>query len=219
MKSDEILKIFKSKKIVIPLYLYKFIDKLNIDAELFIILMYFYNEGEKFPFNPERINNDLGLDTIKLMEYITKLTEKKLISLDVIKNDKGVMEEYINLKSFYEKLMLILMDESNKSNETTNIFEKIEREFGRTLSPIEYELVKAWINANTPLDLIEEALKEASLNGVSNLRYMDKIIYEWTKKGIKTKKDVEKNRLDHKKSKQKEKVEVFEYDWLDDDED
>lgn len=219
MKSEEILKILKSKNIVIPLYLYRLLDKFNTSLEEFIILMYFYNKQEKIPFNPEEIINDLGIDNIKLMEYISSLTEKGLITLDVIKNDKGVMEEYINLDLFYEKLMLILMDENNKIDAPSNIFEKMEKEFGRTLSPIEYELVKAWLENNTKEEIIEEALKEASLNGVSNLRYMDKIIYEWTKKGIKTKEDVEKNRLEHKKSKKNEKVEVFDYNWLDDEDD
>ena len=217
MKSEEVLKILKSKSIVIPLYLYRLIDKFNVDLYSFVVLMYFYNEGVNTPFNPEKIVEDLGIDNIKLMEHISILTDKKLISLDVVKNDKGVMEEYINLSLFYEKLMLILMDENNKINSGGNIFERIEKEFGRTLSPIEYELVKAWIENNTSEELIDEALKEASLNGVSNLRYMDKIIYEWTKKGFKTKEDVEKNRLEFKKNKSKEKVEVFEYNWLDDD--
>ena len=219
MKSEEVLKIFKSKNIVIPLYLYRLMDKFNIDLDSFIILMYFYNEGINTSFNPEKIVEDLGLDTIKLMEHISKLTDKKLINLNVVKNDKGVMEEYINLDLFYEKLMFILMDENNKINTGGNIFERIEKEFGRTLSPIEYELVKAWLENNTSEELIDEALKEASLNGVSNLRYMDKIIYEWSKKGFKNREDVEKNRLEFKKNKNKEKVEVFDYNWLDDDDD
>ena len=219
MKSEELLKIFKSKNIVIPLYLYKLIDKFDIDLDSFVVLMYFYNEGLNILFNPEQITEELGLDSIKLMEHVSKLIDKKLISLNVIKNDKGVMEEYINLELFYQRLMFILMDENNRITIDGNIFEKIEREFARPLSPMEYELVKAWLENNTSEEIIEEALKEASLNGVSNLRYMDKIIYAWSKKGFKTKEDVEKNRLEFKNNKSKEKVEVFEYNWLDDDDD
>ena len=36
---------------------------------------------------------------------------------------------------------------------------------------------------------ITSALKEAVINGASNLRYIDKIIYEWTKKGVKPKEE------------------------------
>lgn len=218
MKSDKLISLFKEKNIVIPLYLYKLLGKFNIDLDCFMVLMYFYNEGDKFSFNPEKIIGDLGVDVNKLMEYITKLTESKLITLEVTKNDKGVLEEYINLELFYEKLMLILMDENNAPSLSMNIFEKIEREFGRTLSPIEYELVKAWLENNINIELIEEALKEATLNGVSNLRYMDKIIYEWGKKGFKNKDDVERHRVEYKNNSPKEKIEVFEYNWLDDDE-
>ena len=216
MKSDKLINILKEKNLVIPLYLYKSLDKFNIDIESFIILMYFYNSGTNVLFNPETISNDLGIDLLKLMEYITKLTDSKLLTLEVKKNDKGVMEEYINLDMFYEKLMLILMDENNNNEDNGNIFEKIEREFARPLSPIEYELVKAWLENNISQEIIEEALKETTLNGVSNLRYMDKIIYEWGKKGFKTKEDIENNRIAHKKAQEKEKVEVFEYNWLDD---
>lgn len=219
MKSDKLVNLLKEKNIVIPLYLYKSMDKFNIDLDCFIVLMYFYNSGSKILFNPEEITNDLGIDVIKLMEHITKLTEAKLITLEVVKNDKGVLEDYISLDLFYEKLMLILMDENNSYSNDINIFEKIEREFGRPLSPIEYELVKAWLESNINTELIEEALKEATLNGVSNLRYMDKIIYEWGKKGFKNREDVEKNRMEYKNNTPKEKVEVFEYNWLDDDND
>jgi len=47
--------------------------------------------------------------------------------------------------------------------------------------------------------LIKEALKEAVLNGVNNLKYIDKILYEWCKKGYKKAQDV------HKKTKKQEK--------------
>ena len=52
---------------------------------------------------------------------------------------------------------------------------------------------------------------------MSNLRYIDKILFEWNKKGIKTKEDVENDRKKFNRKKS-EKVEVFEYDWLNDNE-
>lgn len=110
------------------------------------------------------------------------------------------------------------MEEINHSEEVdTSIFAVIEQEFARTLSPIEYEIVKAWLDSGISNELIKEALKEATFNGVSNLRYIDKILYEWGKKGIKTPNDVDKNREEHKQKKN-DKLEVFEYNWLEDDE-
>ena len=65
--------------------------------------------------------------------------------------------------------------------------------------------------------VIIEAVKEAVLNGVSSIRYIDKILYEWSKLGIKTSEDV-RHFLNNKNKeiKEKEPVEVFDYDWFDD---
>ena len=95
----------------------------------------------------------------------------------------------------------------------TEIYSVIETELGRTLSPIEYETIGGWINANISEELIKEALKEAVLNGVGNLKYIDKILYEWTKKGYKKAGDVRR-----KKRVKEEDVELFDYDWLDENE-
>jgi len=218
MKNKKMLDILKTKNIVIPLYLYKCYSKLNIGLDEFIFLMYLYNQGESVLFNPNIISNDLGIDIKKVMLLINNLTDAKLINLEVVKNEKNITEEYISLSFFYEKINLLILDEINNDDEIDeSIFSTIEREFGRTLSPIEYEIVKAWLDSGISIDLIKEALKEATFNGVSNLRYIDKILYEWGKKGIKTPSDVDKNRVEHQEKKN-EKLEVFEYNWLEDDE-
>jgi DNA replication protein len=109
------------------------------------------------------------------------------------------------------------MDEVNNdtsSDDVESIFNIIEREFARTLSPMETEIIKAWLNSSYNTDLIKEAIKEATFNGVSNLRYIDKIIYEWNKKGYKTVEDVINNKFKKEKEDNKDKY-FFEYNWLD----
>ena len=98
----------------------------------------------------------------------------------------------------------------------TSIFSTIEKEFGRTLNSSEIEFIKAWASTFDN-GVIIEAVKEAVLNGVSSIRYIDKILYEWDKKGIKTS-EVVRHFLNNKNKeiKEKEPVEVFDYDWFDD---
>ena len=64
-----------------------------------------------------------------------------------------------------------------------------------------------------------EALKEAIYNGVSSLKYIETILYNWRKKGYKTKAEVRdaKNKYYESKKEQKEEKEIFYYDWLNDD--
>ncbi len=92
-----------------------------------------------------------------------------------------------------------------------------EKEFGRTISSMEYEIIHAWLEKGFSEELILGALKEAVYNGVNNLRYIDKILYEWQKKGYKTMKDVEKNNFKRNNEKTEMK-ELFDYNWLDDNE-
>ena len=218
MTNKAMLEIIKSSNIVIPLYLYRIYPKLNIGLDEFVFLMYLSNLGEKMVFDPNKFSKDLGLTTKEVMLLISSLSDSKLINVEVSKNDKNIMEENISLEFFHQKINLMLIDEVNNEEDIdSDIFSTIEKEFGRTLSPMEYEIVKAWVDSGYSFEIIKEAVKEATFNGVSNLRYIDKILYEWNKKGIKTVNDVDKNRTKHKEEK-KEKLEVFEYNWLEDDE-
>ncbi|MBE6150693.1 MAG: DnaD domain protein [Firmicutes bacterium] len=216
MKNKMLVDIVKSKNVVIPLYLYKLKDKLDISMDEFMLMMYLYNEGELVLFDLNRISNELGLKINDLMNMIGILNGKGLIELKVITNDKNVMEEYISLENFYNKISLLLMDSKEEQEEdNSNVFSMIEQEFGKTLSPIEYEIIKAWLESNKSVELIGCALKESVMNGVRNLRYMDKILYEWEKKGIRTKADVESHMNNRRKKEESKKVDVFDYDWLD----
>ena len=223
MNKEQVISLLRSNSVNIPYYLIKAKKELNLDDNELIFLSYLVGKGSKFMFDPELISNDLNLSKEEILTNISSLQDKKFITIESIKNDKGIIEEYINLDSYFSKLSTSLVDK-NKDNNKSSIYELIEKEFGRTLSPIEYEIIKAWLDSGTNEDLIKEALKEATYNGVSNLRYIDKIIYEWGKKGIKTKEDVEKNKEAWKKEKEEEKKdkgknkEIFEFDWLDEDE-
>ncbi len=221
MKSNQLKDILKSGQLVIPFFFLKNYKKFELTMEEFVFLMYFYHLGERFLLNPEQYCNDLGLDIAGVMNYISVLTDKGFIQVDVIKNDKGVIEEYVILEPFFQKMELIVMDEATQEKSDSNVFELIEKEFGRTISPMEYEIIKAWLDNNINEAVITEAVREATFNGVSNLRYIDKILFEWGKKGITTVKDVEKMR---KKREQKEEKEIdidmdlVDWNWFDEDE-
>ena len=223
MKSSKLIEIFKNGNIVLPLYLLKNYKKLKLELNECVFLMYLYDLGNNALFNPNRFCEDLNLELMEVMNLVSELTDKGFIKVEVIKNEKGIMEELIILDGFFDKLSLIALEDVNKEDkvdvENSTIFELIEKEFGRTLSSMEYEIIKAWLEQGFSEELIKEVLKEAVFSGVSNLRYMDTILYEWNKNGITSAADVEKNRK--KKNVQKEKeadidLEIVEWSWFDD---
>ena len=97
MEMSNIIEIFKSGNIVIPLYLFKKIKDFKLKTDEFIFLMYLYNLGDKFVFDPSRFATDLNISNKKVMAYIEALTDKHFIRVEVLKNDKGLREEVILL--------------------------------------------------------------------------------------------------------------------------
>lgn len=225
MKYGKISDIIKSENITIPLYIYKEYPNLNINLETFLFLMYLYSKGNKIPFDIHKLSEEFFCDVKKILEYIDTLQKNKLIEIKVLKNDKNIMEEFIYLDFFYEKILLKVVgdsvEESKKEDEEDNVFSILEREIGKQLSPMEIEIVKAWKESNYSDEMIKEAIKESVINNATSLRYIDKILYEWAKRGITTKEKIEENRKNFRqREKEKPKnIKPFDYDWLDDDDD
>ena len=220
MNNSNLISYFKDGNIVIPIYLLKNFKKFKISIDEFIFLMYLNGLGNNFLFDPSKFSNDLNLDLSKIMEYVDTLTNKGFLLLDVLKNEKGYTEEVVILDNFYQKISLLMINDVSENVEiNSSVFEMIEREFGRTLGPIEIEIIKAWLSNNMSEDIIKEAVKEAVFNGVSNLRYIDKILYEWGKAGLKTVKDVEnmRNKRNNKNEKDDDiDMDIVDWNWFDD---
>ncbi|MBR2588058.1 MAG: DnaD domain protein [Bacilli bacterium] len=200
--TSKIIELIKNGSITIPKLLITKYKLLKITEKELILIIYLMNNNE---FDPERISEDLNIEIPETLKMIDDLGKKDILKIET--TNGNICEEYINLDELYNKLALTIINEEEKP--VTNLFDKFEREFGRTLSPMEYEIIGAWLDNNYTEEIIEEALKEAIYNGVTSLKYIDKILSEWNKKGIKTKDDIKT-----KNTKKENKKEVFEYDWL-----
>lgn len=211
--NNKVIDILKEKPLVIPKILFKKYKKLNISEEELVILIYIINLGNNIVYNPTIFVEDLNLDKYKVMEIITSLTEKNIIDIKVEKNEKNLSEEYIYLDSLYNKLFNLIIDDKKEeiTTEDTNLYLLFETELGRTISPIECEIIREWQN-NYQEELIKEALKEAIYNNVRNLKYIDRILYTWKTKGITSKEEI----INDKKNYRKQVISsnVFDYNWL-----
>ena len=192
---NDIKKEFLKIDFIINTNIVKTISNLDITIKEFMLLLYFININNSLDLKD--IKDKIGLNDEDILNTYSSLLTKKLISVSLVKTN-GLSSEVINLDMFYDKLIM-----NTKTEEvSTDIYSKFESEFGRVLSPIEYETINRWLSSGVKEDLILSALKEAVVSGACNLRYIDKIIYSWTKKG---------------KSEEKEDYqELFDYDWLGD---
>lgn len=204
--------IFECKKYVTNSIFIKKALALKLSLEEFLMLTYFDNDYNSF-LNIEDVSKNLGLSLDEAYKIFNNLISRKLIIIESTKDLEGRMIERVSLDNFYDMIVEEKVEEK-KENKKIDIYSHFESEFGRTITSIEYEIINAWIEKGYTEELILGALKEAVYNNVKNLRYIDKILYEWGKKGFKNMSDVSRH-LENKEERP-EKKELFDYNWLDD---
>lgn len=163
----------------------------------------------------KQIAKQMGLAEKQIFSLFHQLIAKKLMTI-TSETVGGKQVDGYDFAPLYVKLNELVTEQKpslEQTPDTTNsqnnsvarltrqsLFESLEKEFGRTLSPIEMETVSQWLDLDhySP-DLITLALKEAVLNQVYNLKYMDRILINWEKKNLKTAAQVEsaKNQNPH----------------------
>lgn len=197
-----------NNNLILPSYIIKYYKKLDLKDMELILLLYLINQKDDILFDISKISKDLYTDNNTILELINNLNEKNYISIDMKKNN-GVIEEHISTDLFFNKINSLLLEEPKNEVDST-IYDDFESEFGRALSPTEYETISSWIERGIDEDLIKEALKEAILSGARNIKYIDSILLNWTKNGYKKKEDINKNKKDNDND---EEI-IYDYDWV-----
>ena len=196
---SDLRKVFETKDFVINSNIVKSISALDITLDEFLLILYFINISPYL--NTEDVKDKLGFSEEKIFNTFSSLLNKKYIEMDV-SNKNGEVIEKIKLDALYDRLAFNTTNESK-----SDIYSFFEKELARTLSSFEYELINKWLENGNSEETIKKALKEAIHNNVRSFKYIDKILYDWSKNGV-------KNRVKEEKSLE----EMFEYDWLDDNE-
>lgn len=208
---EKVISILKDKPVIIPRILLNNYKKLNISDSELIVIMVLLSFGDKITYNPEEFAKEINGDKHQVMNVINNLIHKNIISLEIERVNKKA-NEYLSLDLLYDKLFNLIIDKKEEKEIDVSIFDTFEKELGRTLSPMEYGQIQEWITSGNSQEMITYALREAVLNGVSNLRYIDSILNDWKKKGYKNKNDVLKDREMYRNKKNK--VSVYDTDWL-----
>lgn len=201
-----------NKKLVAETIFIKEALKENLSLNEFLLLLYFDNSFD-LVFDIKVIAKTLNMSEEQVLEAYSSLMTKKLIKVRAEKDGYGKVIEKVCLDNFYNE---IKSDVKTQEKETSkeDIFSIFESNFGRTLSNMDYEIINAWIDKGFSEDLVIAALKEAVYNGAPNLRYIDKVLYEWNRKGYKTVEDVN-NRFKEDKAEDKLfETSVLNFDWL-----
>ncbi|RWZ60298.1 DnaD domain protein [Halobacillus fulvus] len=214
------------RQMVIPQKLLTNYLALGIKEHELVILLQIHRfraEGNYFP-TPEDIAENVSMSGQECALLLRTLVQKKLITIEQKKNEHHILNESYSLEPLWQQLFSEKEQEKDEIQYDENIFPLFEQEFGRPLSPFEIETISIWLDQEKQSPaLIKAALREAVLMNKLNFKYIDRILREWKRKGIRTVEQARKQGKQfrqgtNQKKTQPEKRDVsLYYNWLEED--
>ncbi|MCM3566820.1 DnaD domain-containing protein [Neobacillus mesonae] len=195
MKSN-VLAWLEEGNITIPSLLFSEYRNLNLnETELVLLLniLTFLEKGNYFP-TPEELSERMTITTAECNATLRSLLQRGFLEIIDHTSNEGIRFEKYSIKPLWERLIdqfLMIHQNSTRENtkktDETDLYTCFEKEFGRPLSPFECESLAMWMDDDhhDPV-IIKAALREAVMSGKMNFRYIDRILFEWKKNGIKT---------------------------------
>jgi len=230
MSKTKLLKWYKEGQVSIPTALLSHYKKMKINEYELVLLLRLIShidKGNEFP-TPVELASSMTISASDCSDLLRKLIQKGLIEIIDGSTNDGIRFEKYSLDPLWEKLIdHFLLDDKQKEaemnkQEEMNLYTCFEQEFGRPLSPFECESLSMWLDDDhhDPI-IIKSALREAVISGKLNFRYIDRILFDWKKNGIKTieqAKSYGRKVRQHQKQRPKEEIASKEslpfYNWL-----
>ncbi|MBA4536115.1 DnaD domain-containing protein [Bacillus aquiflavi] len=182
-------------QITIPYALITGYKQLGLNEQEVILLIHifsFIEKGNDFP-TPEELSNRMTINSSDCSEMLSRLIQKGFINIIDGFNSEGIRFEKYSLQPLLEKVIEQFLYNKKQEeaviqkNEEADLYTCFEQEFGRPLSPFECETLGMWLDDDRhDPTIITAALREAVISGKLNFRYIDRILFEWKKNGIRT---------------------------------
>lgn len=212
------------KPIVLPIGLLEFYTQLGLTSEEVVLILQFQKEN----ISIEKVAKNMNKSATDILSMISILVQRNFViattneKAQVVYSFQPLFKQLAhlmiqNIESKEEKTIVI------NQTEIAELMEMFSKEFGRELSSMEFDMIGDWLQQSQySISLIKEALREAVLSDVHNLKYMDRILLEWERKGITTVEQVKNQRqkfkrevsLNNKIELNDEIVDLLSHDWL-----
>ena len=185
--------------------------------------------------------NELDVMVLFICDLILSLEDDTIITVDILSSYMSAMKDDldVSLNKILEKKFLVLDDKtmrfslnnfknrlfsdlkkdwyletSSSANkvESSSLFDFLERFIGRTLSPIERDLISNWLKEGASEEQIKEACqKSLTKSGDISFKKADKLILELERS--QSRKDIGASTVNEDTRKQQKIRELLDYDW------
>lgn len=171
---------------------YKRLKLSESEVMLLIHVHSFLQQGNTFP-TPQLLASRMSHSEDECLQMLQSLLKRGFLEIQECKTDNHMFTEAFSLNPLWEKLIMLASQQNEETQIATReddertLYSLFEAEFARPLSPMECELITMWLDQDkyNP-SIIKAALLEAVVSGKRNLRYIDRILIEWDKNGVRT---------------------------------
>lgn len=195
MIKNQLLTWIQEGNVSIPSFLFVHYADMGLNEQELVLLMqmqHYQKEGNHFP-TPDQISERMSISAIECTNMLRKLIQRGFLEIKEELSEENVLSETYSLLPLQQKLVDHFLSKQNlekavnKQEEERSLYTIFEQEFGRPLSPFECETLGMWIDDDHhDSNIIKSALREAVISGKLNFRYIDRILFEWKKNGIRT---------------------------------
>ena len=201
--------------------LIEYYKKLRLtENELSVILMIDHLLQQKNTLiTPDLLSMKMNLDVKEIDKIFVVLIERGLLVFDTGKKIK------VSLKPLQKKLLETFTQEMVEDDEAKNDKEKaeaiasvkeaFEKDYKRSLTPLENSLIDDWIAHGYPAETIIDAMKECLSRGKKTFKSIDKLLLQWQARD-----DIEKTGVSATSDKWDKNIEetlkIAKAKWIDD---
>lgn len=177
---------------------YRQLDLSDTEAMLLLqIMVYMEADLNDFP-TPEELADRMGLSVRVVGQTLGRLMKDDFLTIDeYVDSGTGMQSERYNWSGWLLKAAQLTAEQKRELKKaerqpqkhhtasTSDLFSVFEQELGRLLSPMECETISGWLDEDRYTDeIIRFALKEAVFAGKLSLRYIDRILIEWSRNRV-----------------------------------
>lgn len=201
--------------------LLEYYKKLHLsEEELAILLVIDHLISQKNSLiTPELLSMKMNADPKTIDKTLVSLIERGFIKIDIDKKVKTSLKPL--QKKLYELFQKeIALEAEIKNNKELaesidNVTKTFEKEYKRTLSPIERSIILDWIDHGYKGEQIIDAMLECLSKGKKTFREIDKLLFQWQ-----TRDDIEKAGISGASNKWDQNIEktmkIAKAKWIDD---
>ncbi|MGD6815796.1 DnaD domain-containing protein [Metabacillus sp. 84] len=192
MRKEQFISIQMEGALSVPGVLFLHYPKLGLtESEMMLLfqVQLFIQQGKPFP-TPDELAGRMSATSPDCSMMLRSLIQRGFLKIEDEEIQQVRFEKY-SLEPLWERLYRFVTEakeevcEPEKTEES--LYTVFEQEFGRPLSPFECETLGIWMDQDHhDHDIIKAALRESVISGKLNFRYIDRILFEWKRNGIKT---------------------------------